>query len=93
MPPEKDVPRLLLSAEEVAAVLGVSRTQVYAWSRQGILTSLKLGRRRRFPREAVEAFIAAQLELQARVNSRPTSRRQARRQPMNERRGASRHAE
>jgi len=56
---------LLLSVEQCAEMLGVGRTFVYALLAKGRLESLKLGKRRLIPREALEAFIKSERELQA----------------------------
>jgi len=63
------VEKLLMRPEEAADALGVSRSVVYELMRQGParggLESLKLGRSRRLPRQAVVEFIERQRELQA----------------------------
>lgn len=51
--------KLLLKAEEVAAALGVSRSQVFILMASGELESVTIGRSRRVPVEAVEAYVAA----------------------------------
>jgi excisionase family DNA binding protein len=51
----------LLTAEEVAALLGVPTSWVYEQSRRGRIPTVTLGRYRRYRREAIEAWIA-QLE-------------------------------
>jgi len=48
---------LLLKPEEAAEVLGVGRSTVYELMRAGTLRSVLIGRSRRVPREAVEAFV------------------------------------
>ena len=52
----------LLSAEELARELGVSRTTAYSllWSK--VIPSIKVGRLRKVRREDVEAFIAQRME-------------------------------
>ncbi|MBB6099868.1 citrate synthase [Deinobacterium chartae] len=50
-----------LSAEEAAALLGVSRATLYAYVSRGLLSSQTLpgpGRQRRYPREEVERLLA-----------------------------------
>jgi excisionase family DNA binding protein len=47
----------LLVAGDVARMLGVPRTWVYAETRAGRLPHVKVGRYRRYRREAVEAWI------------------------------------
>lgn len=49
----------LLDAGEVAAVLGVPKTWVYAETRAGRLPYVELGRYRRYRRSALDAWIAA----------------------------------
>jgi len=56
---------LLLSPQRCAELLGVGRSFVYVLLAKGQLESIKLGKRRLIPRAALEAFIAAQRELQA----------------------------
>ncbi len=56
---------LLLSPEAASQLLGVGRTYLYALLAQRRLRSLKLGRRRLIPRQAVEDFIASERERQA----------------------------
>jgi excisionase family DNA binding protein len=61
--PEPSDPRLftaercLLVADDVARMLGVPKTWVYAETRAGRLPHVKVGRYRRYRREAVEAWI------------------------------------
>jgi excisionase family DNA binding protein len=52
----------LLTAGEVADLLGVSTSWVYAQSRRGRIPTVTLGRYRRYRREAIEARLA---ELEA----------------------------
>ena len=55
----------LLSAAEVADLLGVPKSWVYEQSRQGRIPTVALGRYRRFRQEAIEAWIE-QLEADPR---------------------------
>jgi excisionase family DNA binding protein len=48
---------LLLSTEEVAEYLGVGQATVYRWCREGSLPSVKIGRRWRVRRSALEEFV------------------------------------
>ena len=48
----------LLTAVEVAALLGVRTSWVYEQSRAGRIPTVTLGRYRRYRREALEAWIA-----------------------------------
>jgi excisionase family DNA binding protein len=47
----------LLTAEEVADMLGVPKTWVYEQARRGRIPTVELGRYRRFRREAIEEWI------------------------------------
>ena len=47
----------LLSAEDVAAMIGVKETTVWRWCREGNLPCLKVGKHWRVRREALEAFL------------------------------------
>jgi excisionase family DNA binding protein len=49
----------VMTAAEVADLLGVSKTTVYEWARRGILPRSKLGGTVRFVRAAVEATLIA----------------------------------
>jgi excisionase family DNA binding protein len=53
----------LMTADEVAAALGVHRKFVYARHRSGALRGYKLGPQFRFRRSDVEAFVEASLAL------------------------------
>jgi excisionase family DNA binding protein len=50
----------LLTADEVAELLGMTTSWVYAASRKGELPTVKLGRYRRYRREAIERWIEEQ---------------------------------
>src|SRR3712207_5700273 len=47
----------LLSAEDVAAMIGVKETTVWRWCREGNLPCLKVGKHWRVRREGLEAFL------------------------------------
>jgi excisionase family DNA binding protein len=47
----------LLGTEEVAGYLGVGQVTVYRWCREGLLPCIKIGRRWRVRRQALEDFI------------------------------------
>ena len=47
----------LLGAEEVAGLVGVKETTVYKWCKEGKLPCLKVGKRWRIRREALEDFL------------------------------------
>lgn len=57
--PREAEPDRLLDAGEVAAMLGVPKTWVYAETRAGRLPYVELGRYRRYRRSALDAWIAA----------------------------------
>lgn len=50
----------LLTAEDVAAMLGVPKSWIYEQSRQGRIPTITLGRYRRFRREAIEDWLREQ---------------------------------
>jgi excisionase family DNA binding protein len=50
-------PTLLLLPEEVAAILNVSRSRIFAMIASGELESVKIGRSRRVPRAGVETYV------------------------------------
>jgi excisionase family DNA binding protein len=47
----------LLTAEQVAQLLGVPKTWVYEQSRKGSIPTVTLGRYRRYRAEAIEAWV------------------------------------
>ncbi len=49
----------LLTAEQVADLLGVPRSWVYEQSRRGTIPTVTLGRYRRYRREAIEEWLRA----------------------------------
>jgi excisionase family DNA binding protein len=52
----------LMDADEVAELLGVPKSWVYEQSRQGRIPTVRLGRYRRYRREAIEQWVRG-LEL------------------------------
>lgn len=48
---------LLFTPEQAAGSMGTGRTTIYALMASGELESIKIGRSRRIPREAVEAYV------------------------------------
>lgn len=50
--------RLLLRPEECAATLGIARTKIWALLAAGEIESVKVGRRRLVPADAIDAFVA-----------------------------------
>jgi excisionase family DNA binding protein len=55
------MPVLLLRVEEAAIQLGISRTVAFRLVREGDLASVKIGRSRRIPQLAIDAYIDALL--------------------------------
>ena len=49
--------RLLYSAEEAAALLGIGRTYMFQLLRTGEIDSRKIGSRRKIPADALERYI------------------------------------
>ena len=49
--------KLLLTAEEAAAALGIGRTKLYELLRAGVIEWVRIDGCRRVPREAVEEFV------------------------------------
>jgi len=47
----------LLTADQVARALGVSRGWIYEQSRQGRIPTVTLGRYRRYRRDAIDAWV------------------------------------
>ena len=56
--------RLLYTVEEAAQTLGLGRTKAYDLIKSGELASVRIGRSRRIPSEALTAFIAQLLSSQ-----------------------------
>lgn len=48
---------LLLPPEDAARELGIGRTQIFALIKDGEIESVKIGRSRRIPREALAEFV------------------------------------
>ena len=72
----------LLTAQEVADRLGVSKDWVWAQARAGTIPHVRLGRYRRFRAEAIEAWIveleASNLGTASAVNGAPRSQARTR---------------
>lgn len=64
-------PRVLLSVEAAAEQLSISRTRVYALIKTGDLVSLRVGRLRRVPADAITEFTARLLAEQQLAPTRP----------------------
>ncbi len=58
----------LLTAGEVAELLGVPKSWVYEQSRAGRIPTVSLGRYRRYRREAIQAWVA-EIEAGGRAGS------------------------
>ncbi len=56
--------RVLLSVEEAAERLSISRTRAYALIKSGELTSLRIGRLRRVPAETIDNYVRRLLNEQ-----------------------------
>lgn len=54
---QSSTPRVLLSVEEAADRLTFSRTRVYALIKSGDIDSVKVGRLRRIPDDAVREYV------------------------------------
>ncbi len=50
--------RLVLTVEEAADRLGIGRTLMYSLVRSGAVESVRIGRLRRIPEDALETFVA-----------------------------------
>ena len=50
--------KLLLTADQVAQILQLSKARVYEDARRGIIPSVRIGRLVRFSEEALDAWIA-----------------------------------
>jgi len=58
---EAAAPAILVRPEEAARLLRVSRTAIYALLRDGELSSITIGHRRRIPRAALDEYVARRL--------------------------------
>jgi excisionase family DNA binding protein len=52
------VDRLLLTPEDAAEVIGVGRTKLYELLRVGAIESVRIGRARRVPADALHDYVA-----------------------------------
>ena len=62
------IERTCVTPEEAAEMLGIGRTFLYSLLASGKLDSIKLGRRRLIPAEALERLVADERERQAAEN-------------------------
>ena len=67
-------PRILLSVEDAAAQLALSRTRLYGLIKNGEIVSVRIGRLRRVPVESLAAYTARLLAEQSRDRPAPMSR-------------------
>ena len=49
-------PRVMLTAEQAAEALGIGRTTMYALIKSGDIESVRIGRLRRVPADAIAAY-------------------------------------
>lgn len=49
-------PRVMLTAEQAAEALGIGRTTMYALIKAGEIQSIRIGRLRRVPADAIDAY-------------------------------------
>jgi excisionase family DNA binding protein len=68
----------LLTAPQVAEMLGVPASWVYERSRRGAIPTVTLGRYRRYRREAIERWVAELEEDEARLGNHAARRAGAR---------------
>jgi len=52
-----DMAEALLTADEVAGLLGVTKSWVYEQSRRGRIPTISLGRYRRYRRQSIDAWL------------------------------------
>lgn len=55
-PAPADAPRVMLTPEQAADALGIGRTTMYALIKTGDVESVKIGRLRRVPQDALETY-------------------------------------
>ena len=67
-------PRILLSVEDAAERLALSRTRVYGLIKDGEIFSVRIGRLRRVPVESLTAYTARLIAEQGRDKPAPASR-------------------
>lgn len=51
-------PRRMLTVEQAAEALGIGRTNVFALIKNGELESVRIGRLRRIPADAIDTYLA-----------------------------------
>lgn len=60
-----DASRATLTIPEAGNILGISRAHAYDLAREGVIPSIKLGRRTVVPRHALEVFMSSASEPKA----------------------------
>lgn len=58
--------RLTYNLPELAEMLGCSRSAVYRWAGQGLIPTIRIGRRVLVPREALERLLSDEQESKQR---------------------------
>jgi len=66
-----DQPRLLFTVEEAARVLGIGRTRMFELIQDGSVETVLIGRLRRIPIDALDAFVAGLRESSERSAAAP----------------------
>ncbi|GGM82270.1 hypothetical protein GCM10012275_61120 [Longimycelium tulufanense] len=64
-PTHDRAPRLLLSVEDAAARLDIGRTTMFALIKSGEIASVRIGRLRRVPMDALRAYLRRLAEQHA----------------------------
>jgi excisionase family DNA binding protein len=59
-------PRIVLTIEEAAECLGIGRTLMYSLVTAGYVESVRIGRLRRIPADALDQYVAALRAAQGR---------------------------
>ena len=76
--PDPITPRALLSVEQAAKVLGVSRSTMFEIIKAGEIETVKVGRLRRVPADAIDAYIVAQTGREKTPSAAPVAPREPR---------------
>lgn len=61
-PSPGDVPRLLLTVDQAVTATGISRAKLWQLIAAGEIPSIKIGRSRRIPVDALKAWITSQVD-------------------------------
>jgi excisionase family DNA binding protein len=62
-------PRLLLTVQEAAAALAISRSKLYELLAAGMVRSVRIDGSRRVPVEALETYVARLIDQEVAVNA------------------------